>query len=1191
MRGSDSKCDAPHARILSDHLSLFQLAEILVEHFERKKAVNESTRVIVFSQWRDSVEGIVAMLSSQHQSFLKPSQFIGQSKKSAGTKGKKAKGADVGLAQQDTAGMNQAQQQKVLEQFSKGIFNILVCTCVAEEGLDISEVDLIVNFDILKSPIRNIQRSGRTGRKRNGRVIFLVSEGQEERSYRESVTNTKKIARALQSNRNVFKFCPNNPMMPKDPALYKQKMLVNTFRMSQVGGHTPRGRGDKKQSRGSGGGGAGMPEGDWRLTNAQEEKRESLFGYLPQLSCQDHEKQSDFPQSIRRKYLKSRERSAVVKSFRRGSKSTVSGLGRTVAVLRNFERQFPVGVSNLSLSPVNVVVAAKNAYKGHQPIDLVDTDSGSAAMDVCSVQSFGGGQHDPFLSDGSVQSISSNHDNPLEAIFGTINDTNNLNVEGCVNMNQLSSLFDSSSHKRCAVTPPPPFGMLLDRDHESDKDSSDSSVSASSKASQLSVDTMDDDLLCEYFEKKGSSDFGGRLDQESTRRKKFESSNQVDEGDFSDGFGGNDDFEFGTPREDTFGNNDEADTSEGAVNDYPIGTDGGLADLNVMRSPTNNVSIQRSSERSPNHPSTSEGSSKCKHDGVADAAAAFDLEQLNEKLTALSPIVGSPKIDAEVQEVVAFQLPTPPDSSDDESEDDQSNAQDRLPGGKPDVYVDFKIDINADLVQHPNESARNAERDRSHDEDEQQRNENIEDNVANLFLMDEDTNVDNFAIPLQLPTQYSSSSGSDDESSESSECTHPGFPADTSQPPRTPNDLFDDADGSPPHAARDENQNIPSSSLRRTNQTQSPGYCLTDTPVVSEQPNRYQANNSVSHDDLTDTPINQSRRRVLPSATRPSLDSLSDTPIKTTQIKDEGPKRLGMQRKRLRPAPSNNKENNLTPTSNADKTEKVDRKERVRKRVEEKYRCRFLDAEAANDDSEEDSDEEDAIKWIEEDEAQNSFINDSSQLGYSQDDLDRLNADDTIQDMLEHGESVLHRQFNHKQNVADQFKTPVFNRRMRAPLSQGSEPQSQRGLGKMNFIRSVLEHHRAGGDSNELEDEYHRLVGQSSSHDQSQETSEVVEIDDSPARPKQPPELQQMLPPTCRSVPSMPPPRATFSSQPQQQINPYAEGAVSQPFQQRPALTAEQKALIQSNRQEALRRRQMSVQQQRQQKKATMNAK
>jgi ERCC4-related helicase len=34
--------------------------------------------------------------------------------------------------------MNQAQQQRVLQQFSDGIYNILVCTCVGEEGLDVS---------------------------------------------------------------------------------------------------------------------------------------------------------------------------------------------------------------------------------------------------------------------------------------------------------------------------------------------------------------------------------------------------------------------------------------------------------------------------------------------------------------------------------------------------------------------------------------------------------------------------------------------------------------------------------------------------------------------------------------------------------------------------------------------------------------------------------------------------------------------------------------------------------------------------------------------------------------------------------------------------------------------------------------------------------------------------------------------
>lgn len=49
--------------------------------------------------------------------------------------------------------------------------------------VDIGEVDLIVNFDCLSSPIRTIQRVGRTGRKREGRVVTLVAEGHEERTY------------------------------------------------------------------------------------------------------------------------------------------------------------------------------------------------------------------------------------------------------------------------------------------------------------------------------------------------------------------------------------------------------------------------------------------------------------------------------------------------------------------------------------------------------------------------------------------------------------------------------------------------------------------------------------------------------------------------------------------------------------------------------------------------------------------------------------------------------------------------------------------------------------------------------------------------------------------------------------------------------------------------------------------------
>ncbi len=68
----------------------------------------------------------------------------------------------------------------MIRQFRNGGYNTLVATCVGEEGLDIGEVDLIVCFDASASPIRLVQRMGRTGRKRDGRIVVLVTEGKEE---------------------------------------------------------------------------------------------------------------------------------------------------------------------------------------------------------------------------------------------------------------------------------------------------------------------------------------------------------------------------------------------------------------------------------------------------------------------------------------------------------------------------------------------------------------------------------------------------------------------------------------------------------------------------------------------------------------------------------------------------------------------------------------------------------------------------------------------------------------------------------------------------------------------------------------------------------------------------------------------------------------------------------------------------
>ncbi|CAA7400328.1 unnamed protein product [Spirodela intermedia] len=67
-------------------------------------------------------------------------------------------------------GQTQKVQQAVLQRFRAGGYNVIVATSIGEEGLDIMEVDLVICFDANISPLRMIQRMGRTGRKHDGRV-------------------------------------------------------------------------------------------------------------------------------------------------------------------------------------------------------------------------------------------------------------------------------------------------------------------------------------------------------------------------------------------------------------------------------------------------------------------------------------------------------------------------------------------------------------------------------------------------------------------------------------------------------------------------------------------------------------------------------------------------------------------------------------------------------------------------------------------------------------------------------------------------------------------------------------------------------------------------------------------------------------------------------------------------------------
>lgn len=197
------------------HPKLEHMIDELMTFFQHKK----NSRVIIFTELRESALEIVKCIDSVAGEECKAHIFIGQAKGKEGfdeeeftrKHAPKGRGKQKKLereererealekkeqkkqleAQQRAAsrtgtseeaqlqGMNQKTQKDLIKKFKKGEFNILVATSIGEEGLDIGEVDLIICYDSTSSPIKNIQRMGRTGRKNDGKVILLLASNEE----------------------------------------------------------------------------------------------------------------------------------------------------------------------------------------------------------------------------------------------------------------------------------------------------------------------------------------------------------------------------------------------------------------------------------------------------------------------------------------------------------------------------------------------------------------------------------------------------------------------------------------------------------------------------------------------------------------------------------------------------------------------------------------------------------------------------------------------------------------------------------------------------------------------------------------------------------------------------------------------------------------------------------------------------
>ena len=163
-----------------------------IEHPKIDKLVEilrtTESKVLIFSSYRDSVDVIQKKLVEMNIS------------------------AEILIGKAGQTGLKQEKQIETVQKFRDGITKALVATKVGEEGLDISEVNLVIFYDNVPSSIRFIQRKGRTGRKDTGRLIVLIAKDTIDEAYywigkrkvKSASTMSDKITKHLEKSEQVM---------------------------------------------------------------------------------------------------------------------------------------------------------------------------------------------------------------------------------------------------------------------------------------------------------------------------------------------------------------------------------------------------------------------------------------------------------------------------------------------------------------------------------------------------------------------------------------------------------------------------------------------------------------------------------------------------------------------------------------------------------------------------------------------------------------------------------------------------------------------------------------------------------------------------------------------------------------------------------------------------------------------------
>jgi len=154
---------------IGTHPKLIKLKEIVEEELKDPNA-----RLMIFAQFRLTVKKIKETLEKIPE--CRPVVLVGQSGKD---------------------GLKQEKQIELISMYDRGFYNTLISTSIGEEGLHLGSATTAILYEAVPSEIRSIQRRGRVGRERPGKIYILMTKKTRDQAYYWSAYHKEKKMKSI----------------------------------------------------------------------------------------------------------------------------------------------------------------------------------------------------------------------------------------------------------------------------------------------------------------------------------------------------------------------------------------------------------------------------------------------------------------------------------------------------------------------------------------------------------------------------------------------------------------------------------------------------------------------------------------------------------------------------------------------------------------------------------------------------------------------------------------------------------------------------------------------------------------------------------------------------------------------------------------------------------------------------------